>query len=273
MQQVHLETGGASPEPRCQDLEPAPPVEMGAGLAHHLSRESPVGWARGGLARSRVHPVVRCVESCPALSMPDAGPDSEPRMNQPATVVLDGRSTVGASEFDALYKRHAPAVHALLQRLLGPNLDAEDVLQEVFLIAWRKRKQLAGDAAFSFLCRTAIHRARDVRARARVRRCFKLMVASPAIDRRDPQRLAEQHEASRIVYGILEQMSEKRRTVFLLFEVQGMSGAEIAQHLGCAENTVWTRLFHARREFLERLKKVVGAVDAAAGTTPERGGR
>src|SRR5205823_13417402 len=64
------------------------------------------------------------------------------------------------------------------------------------------------------------------------------------------------------VYGILEKIGEKKRTVFVLFELEGMSGEEIAKIVGAPLKTVWTRLFHARAEF-EKLLKLSAAQEAA----------
>ena len=48
---------------------------------------------------------------------------------------------------------------------------------------------------------------------------------------------------------ILAKLSQKKRDVFALFELQGLSGDEIAEHLQIPVDTVWTRLHHARIEF------------------------
>jgi len=50
--------------------------------------------------------------------------------------------------------------------------------------------------------------------------------------------------------AVLARMSEKRRTTFILFEVEGYSGEEIAQIQSLPVDTVWTRLHHARKDFL-----------------------
>ncbi len=49
-------------------------------------------------------------------------------------------------------------------------------------------------------------------------------------------------------------MSEKKRTVLVLFELEGLSGEEIAATVGAPLKTVWTRLHAARREFLKALE-------------------
>src|SRR5258708_6310421 len=64
----------------------------------------------------------------------------------------------------------------------------------------------------------------------------------------DPCAELEQRERQRALYRILARISEKRRTVFVLYEVEEYSGEEIASLLEIPLATVWTRLFHARKE-------------------------
>jgi RNA polymerase sigma-70 factor (ECF subfamily) len=60
-------------------------------------------------------------------------------------------------------------------------------------------------------------------------------------------------ERSLIVERLLTHMSEKRRVAFVLFEIEGYSGEEIAEILDVPLGTVWTRLHHARKEFFALL--------------------
>lgn len=55
-------------------------------------------------------------------------------------------------------------------------------------------------------------------------------------------------------------MAPKKREVFALFELEGLSGEEIAERVGCPIDTVWTRLFHARKEF-EKIARQRGVID------------
>ena len=95
--------------------------------------------------------------------------------------------------------------------------------------------------------------ARAARRRRRLRRLFGLGSALGVPADSTPESLFESKEASRVVYAILERLSEKRRTVFILFELQELSGAEISAALGCPLATVKTRLFHARKDFEQEL--------------------
>jgi RNA polymerase sigma-70 factor (ECF subfamily) len=73
---------------------------------------------------------------------------------------------------------------------------------------------------------------------------------SAVSDTNDPGELYERKEAEGLLRGLLGKMSEVRRTTFILFEIEGYSGEEIAEMQGIPLNTVWTRLHHARKEFV-----------------------
>jgi RNA polymerase sigma-70 factor (ECF subfamily) len=73
--------------------------------------------------------------------------------------------------------------------------------------------------------------------------------ARPPIDARlQPDELAMREARIRAFYRVLDRLSEKKRTVFLLHELEGLSPAEIASLVGAPVLTVRTRLFYARRE-------------------------
>jgi RNA polymerase sigma-70 factor (ECF subfamily) len=59
----------------------------------------------------------------------------------------------------------------------------------------------------------------------------------------------ETKEKRLLLEALVGKMTEKRRVAFRLFEIEGYGGEEIAEILDVPVNTVWTRLFHARREF------------------------
>jgi RNA polymerase sigma-70 factor (ECF subfamily) len=64
-----------------------------------------------------------------------------------------------------------------------------------------------------------------------------------------PARAYEEAESRRLFQSIVAKMSEKRRTTFVLFEIEGYSGEEIAKIQDVPLSTVWTRLHHARKDF------------------------
>jgi RNA polymerase sigma-70 factor (ECF subfamily) len=59
----------------------------------------------------------------------------------------------------------------------------------------------------------------------------------------------ERKENQRVLYALLGKIREVRRSTFILFEIEGLSGVQIAQIQGVPLKTVWTRLHHARKDF------------------------
>jgi len=166
-----------------------------------------------------------------------------------------------------LYRENASRIRQLLVRLGGPHADAEDLTHEVFVIAWEHIHQLREPAAVhAWLNAIAVKVAAGARRRARLRRFLGLEVAGEVSDRRTPASEFESREASRIVYQVLEGLTEKKRTTFILFELQGLSGEEIALATGCPLKTVWTRLFHARREFADGIARLQANEERARAT-------
>ena len=70
--------------------------------------------------------------------------------------------------------------------------------------------------------------------------------------------LLEAKEEVRRLYAALDRLSEKRRTVFVLYEMQGLGGPEIAETLGIPIKTVYKRLYHARQDFLAEYASAPG---------------
>lgn len=63
--------------------------------------------------------------------------------------------------------------------------------------------------------------------------------------------MLEARERTHLFYQLLDELSESQRTTFILFEVEGLSGAQIAEITGTKINAVWVRLSRARRKFME----------------------
>ncbi len=154
-----------------------------------------------------------------------------------------------------LYELHASDVRRVLLRLLGPDSDAEDALQEVFLVALRRREELLspGPWLYGVAVRTAQSRIRY----RKLRRFLGLEAALSLPAEADAADGLNQQEASRLVYAALERLSAKKRTVFVLYELEGMRGEQIATVLRCPIKTVWSRLRHARVEFAVAVKRLL----------------
>ena len=64
----------------------------------------------------------------------------------------------------------------------------------------------------------------------------------------------EARERTRLLYRLLDELDEVHRTTFILFEMEGLSGEEIAAITDTRISTVWVRLSRARRKFIERMR-------------------
>jgi RNA polymerase sigma-70 factor (ECF subfamily) len=177
--------------------------------------------------------------------------------NLPATWTWRPPAEAGtdAAEFvEHLYLEEEGFIRSAISRLAGPAADVDDLLQEVFIIALRRSQTLArASSPRAWLYGVAVRIASTHRRRDRWRRFLGLEAAEHLAGETDPS--VERADARRQVLSLINRMSEKRRIVFILFELQELSGEEIAEALGCPLKTVWTRLHHARRDFAAALAR------------------
>lgn len=163
-----------------------------------------------------------------------------------------------AAAFREIFVRHRSDVSRLVYRMIGPRADLEDVVQEVFLQVHRSLKDFRGQSKFTtWLHRVTVNVVLMYRRSARSRPVF---ADEPASDDRPDERLAPDEDAARLerlraFRRLLDRLPEKKRTVFVLHEIEGMAPADIAKAVGAPVLTVRTRLFYARRELAEMLRE------------------
>lgn len=159
-----------------------------------------------------------------------------------------------------LYDQHAPLVYRLGRRMGLSEERTADVCQEVFLRVHRNLGHFRGDAQFStWLYRIAMNEVSRALREGSVRRAFTALIGHKSHDLQPepdpgPERRAQAGEAAEVLAQILARMKPKKRSVFVLFELEDLSTEEIAQVMGCGVETVKSRLRHARAEF-DRLHK------------------
>lgn len=180
---------------------------------------------------------------------------SAPRGADDATIA---RAQSGdADAFRELFRLHRGDVARLVHRMLGGRGDVEDVVQEVFLQVHRSLDGFRGQSRFStWLYRVTVNVVLMQRRAARSRPVLVDEDAAPPPP--DSQPLPDE-EAARIAqirafWRLLDRISEKKRTVFVLHELEGVAPKEIARIVGAPVLTVRTRLFYARRELEQLLR-------------------
>lgn len=163
--------------------------------------------------------------------------------------------------FEELFERYGDFVRVLMAQLVGPDAgDPDDLAQEVFLVVLRHFPGVKIDSPGSWLYQISLRVAGNARRVARLRRVlmFGARTELEHCDRRTPEVLAGAREESRRLFAALEKLSEKKRTVFVLFELQGLTGQQVADTVKIPLKTAHTRLYHARREFLAAYHRLVG---------------
>jgi len=155
-------------------------------------------------------------------------------------------------DFRAFYDEHVAMVWRALCRLGVARADLPDAVQEVFLVAFRKLPEFAGRSKPStWLWGISYRVASDRRRLAHVRREVGDGEAVLAAgDRRPrPDEVAEQRERALLLDEILASLRPEQREVFVMFELEELSGKEIAGIVGAPLKTVFSRLRLAREAF------------------------
>jgi RNA polymerase sigma-70 factor (ECF subfamily) len=156
-------------------------------------------------------------------------------------------------DIEAAFRRRRGDLERWAARLGGPLVDAEDVAQEVMMVAHARLPEFHHEAQLTaWLFKTTQNIAATHRRRERLRRWLRGMPLDYAaeLEARGPSVLEEmeRREAAAEVYSALDRLAEKYRSVVILFEIEGLSGEEIASLTGLSLSTVWVHLHRGRKK-------------------------
>jgi RNA polymerase sigma-70 factor (ECF subfamily) len=157
--------------------------------------------------------------------------------------------------YEQLVLRYQGPMYRLAVRMLASRGDAEDVVQDVFLTAWRRLPQLHEDAAFvGWLYRTTTNRCLNVIRSRRPRTDLDLDSTESARPDAHPERAAEVSAQLTALTGALQELTAEQRACWLLREVHGRSYEEIADAVGSTTTAVRGRIARARAQLAEVMK-------------------
>lgn len=183
-----------------------------------------------------------------------------------------------SAAFGQLFDRHHGRVYAMCCRMLKEPAEVEDAVQQAFLEAWRCLERFEGRSRFStWITRIAIHTClgfrRKVKRLVLADELPEPMPSGPSLQTAppSPDEGASQVLRQRAVDEVLASLSPKKRAVFVLAELEGMTAPEIARIVDIPEATVRTRLFHARRDFASKARAHPGFSDLFDGRGAIRG--
>ena len=166
-----------------------------------------------------------------------------------------------AGAYSALLQRYQRAIYGIVSGMIRNRDDVDDIVQEVFVLAYRSLSSFRGDAAFStWLYRIAVNTSIKQMKKIRNRHAASIddpdtgladVLMSPESNR--PDKLTEQNARASALREAVRTLPEKHRAVVVLHYFQDLSCDQIAGVLGCSVGTVWSRLHYACRKLQGQL--------------------
>lgn len=162
--------------------------------------------------------------------------------------------------FDEIVRRTHREIYSLAVRLTGDEEDAHDVVQEVYVRAYKSIRRFRGEAAIStWLYRICANCSATFLRRRSRQRHDQLDVDSAVPDEaphNDPVLRAEASIARSSIEAAVRQLPDRLRAVVVLRDVYDLSHSEIAEQLDITESAAKVRLHRARRKLVSLLESV-----------------
>ena len=156
--------------------------------------------------------------------------------------------------FETLYNQHSARIYSLASRMAGSPDEGEDLLQEIFLQAYRKLGSFKGDSSIgTWLYRLALNHCLDF-VRSRRAKMSKITDTLDADDAVEPSAPRETPVARLDLERAIERLPQGCREAFVLHDVEGFDHKQVADMLGIAEGTSKSQVFKARHRLRVFLK-------------------
>ena len=156
------------------------------------------------------------------------------------------------ASFERIYQAWFGQVSRWALALGARQSDHEDLVQEIFTVVYRRLQTFNGNDVAGWLYQITRRKARDYRQLTWTRHVFfsetSSCFAAAELSAPGPLDELETKQKSEMLSRRLAKLPPEQRVAFMLFELEGLSGHEIAQQQQVPINTVWVRLFEARRK-------------------------
>lgn len=172
---------------------------------------------------------------------------------------LEGDESSRPLELRDLFVQHYASIWRLLKRLGVRESDLDDAAQEVFWVAARRLTDIKLGSEHSFLYGVALRVASGERRKLRNTGAplSGLSAGAPVVcDRPNPEQRLETAQARQLLDQVLDQMTLSLKSIFVLYELEGMEVKAIAEIHEIPLGTVNSRLRRAREEFSLICKRV-----------------
>ncbi len=198
--------------------------------------------------------------------MPPSNPQNRPVQGHADLALAEQCRLDAPGAFEELYRRHAPRLFGLACRMVG-RTEAEDLLQEIFLAAYRKMALYKGESSLgTWLFRLATNQCLDYLRSKRAR----LAMLTDTLD----QEPGTQGAAAGAILGVVDRLDLEKalaalppgcRAVFVLHDIEGCEHREVAELLGVSDGTSKSQLHKARLRLRALLAKPREETKAAGG--------
>jgi RNA polymerase sigma-70 factor (ECF subfamily) len=169
------------------------------------------------------------------------------------------REAAARASFERIYDAWFDDVARWVRALGVRHADAEDIVQDVFVVVHRRLHGFDGRNVAGWLYRITRRRVRDHQRHAWVKHFFGLKSTPPPDDlahtRTGPLDDVEREQRQRLLSELLDTLGPAQRAAFVLFEMEGKSGEEIAQLQSVSVNTVWARVHRARKSLMRAIER------------------
>jgi RNA polymerase sigma-70 factor, ECF subfamily len=153
-------------------------------------------------------------------------------------------------DFHAVYEAWFEPVSRWISAMGGPQADREDLVQDVFVVVHRRLPDFDGRNLAGWLYQIARRRVRDFRRLAWVKHVLRRPEPLPELINggASPIEALETTRKGQLLERGLMTLTSAERAAIVLFEIDGLSGDQIAQIQSVSLNTVWGRIHHGRQK-------------------------
>lgn len=161
---------------------------------------------------------------------------------------------------EEVHAEHADFVWRTLQRFNVCHQDLDDLMQEVFVVVHRRLGSFDGSARMTTwlfgICLRVVAGYRRRAFRRREQPSDACQIATALVAGESPEESLARHDARQQLAAALDALSLEQRAAFVMFELEQMSCAEIADVMGTAVGTVHSRLHAAREAFAKAARRL-----------------
>lgn len=166
--------------------------------------------------------------------------------------------------YGKLVERHQRSVYGIVSRMVINRDDVDDIVQDVFVLAYRSIGSFKGQSSFStWLHSIAVNTTLKQIKKMKIRQGYSIDDPDTGLENSlssgsNPADEAERSDKNRQVRKAIDSLPDKHRAVVVLHYFEQYSCDEIAKILGCSVGTVWSRLHYACRKLKGQLEWIGG---------------